>query len=234
MPSPPETFFAMLEELGIELDAGDLDIFQTYLDRLLETNTKFNLTAIRDPAEAWLRHIADSLTLMPMLSALAPGDLVADVGSGGGAPGLPLAIAMPRLRFTLIESTGKKADFLRDVGAEVAPGRIEVLSERAETVGQDRTRRAAYAAAMARALGPLRVALELVMPLVSVGGIGLFIKGSKVSEEIAEASTALRALRCEVLEVAPTPTGRIVVVEKQAPTPRGYPRRPGEPKRAPL
>jgi 16S rRNA (guanine527-N7)-methyltransferase len=234
MPTPPTQFLELADELGVSFDAGDLDLFSRFLDLLLETNEKFNLTAIRDRDEAWIKHIFDSLTLMPLLSDLEPGDCVADVGSGCGSPGLPLAIAMPDLQFMLIESTKKKADFLQFAAEELAPGRVEIVAERAETVGRTPTRRGQCAAVVARALGPLRVSLELTVPLIRPSGLALFIKGARAETEIADAESALNTLRCKVIETLPTPTGRIVVVEKQGGTPSEYPRRPGEPKRDPL
>lgn len=224
----------MAADFGIEFEPHDLDRFQMHLDRLYEANQQFNLTAVRDADEAWVRHIFDSLTLLPLLASLDAGARVADVGSGGGAPGLPLAIAMPELSFTLIESTGKKAEFLKETASALRLENVRVVKERAEVVGADRDHRETYGAVTARALGPLRVALELTTPLLKVGGLGLFIKGAKADEEIAGAKTALRELRTAVIEVVQTPTGRIVVVEKRQPAPRKYPRRPGEPKRAPL
>lgn len=234
MPGPPQAFLDESAAIGVEFDAGDLDRFGRYLDLLLDANTRFNLTAIRDPDEAWQRHILDSLTLLPLLASLDAGERVVDVGSGGGAPGLPLAIAMPDLRFTLVESTGKKAEFLKSASRELGLSNVSVVNARAEDAGRDGAHRDQFALATARALGPLRVALELVMPFVRPGGLGLFIKGAKAEEEIQEAKSALKALGSDVIDVAQTPTGRIVVVEKSRPTDRRYPRRPGEPKRDPL
>lgn len=234
MPTPPARFFELADEIGVAFDDGDLDRFSRFLDRLLEANQSFNLTAVRDPDEAWIRHILDSLTLLPLLSALAPGERVAEVGSGGGAPGLPLAIALPELRFTLIESTKKKADYLRRVAAELCPGRVDVVNERAEMVGRDPAHRERCAMCVARALGPLRTALELTTPLVRPGALVAFIKGARAQEEIADAQRALSLLNCSATSVIESPTGRIVVIEKDRPTPTRYPRRPGEPKRDPL
>jgi 16S rRNA (guanine527-N7)-methyltransferase len=247
--APTDEFLKMAADLGVEFDPGDLERLGQFLALLLETNKTHNLTAITDPAEAWIKHIFDALTLMPFLAALeeeraARGDAaegetgglaVADVGAGGGVPGIPLAIMMPGARFTLVEATGKKAEFLRTAARELGLANVEVVQERAERVGQDhRRRREKYDAAIARALGHLAVVAELTVPLVKVGGLVLAVKGAKADQEVAESAKALSLLRAEHVQTAPTPTGRIVVLSKVAPTPRTYPRRDGEPKRAPL
>lgn len=231
----PAAFREQLAALGVALDAGDEERFGRYLALLLDANTRTNLTAIRTPDEAWTRHIFDSLTLMGVLSELPEGARVADVGSGGGAPGIPLAIAMPFLRFTLIEATGKKAEFLRETVAALGLANVEVVAERAETLGQDHKHwRESFDAVLARAVGKIAVVAELCVPLAKVGGIVALVKGEKAAEEIAEAKRALYALHASVGATVRTPTGTIVVLEKARKTPRDFPRRPGEPKRAPL
>ncbi len=231
---PTEEFLREAGSYGIAFDEGDLEELGLYLALLLEANTRFNLTAITDPAQAWMRHLFDSLTLMPWLIEAGAASVI-DVGSGAGLPGIPLAVAMPGLRVALLEATGKKARFLREVAAALGLRNVEVIGERAETAGRDRARhRERYDAAVARAVGTLPVVLELAAPLVRAGGHILAIKGAKAAQEIEEAAAALRLLRCEVVRTARTPTGTIVVVRKTAPTPRPYPRRPGEPKRSPL
>lgn len=225
----------MADEMGVAFDEGDLDRFSRYLDLLYEANERFNLTAVRSRDEAWTRHIGDSLTLLPMLSELSEGAEVIDVGSGGGAPGLILAIALPDLRFTLVESTGKKARFLEEAAAALELGNVRIVADRAEVVGQDsKHHRGQYDAATARAVGPIAVIAELLVPLLKVGGVGLLIKGQRAEDELKEAQRALKLLRAECVAIVPTPTGRIVCLEKTAPTLREYPRRAGEPKRVPL
>lgn len=248
-PLPPAPGFAdQAAALGIEFEAGDLERLGLYLALLLETNKQFNLTAITDPAEAWTRHILDSLTLIPLLAEAPEGGTVIDVGSGGGLPGLPLAITMPHLRFTLLEATGKKVAFLRDAAAALGLANVEVVQGRAEELGQDRgrrveaagrterehSRRESYDVAVARAVGPMAVIAELTVPLVKVGGQVLLIKGQRAEEELAEAKQALYLLHAHHAGTVDTPTGRVVVLEKARPTPRAYPRKSGEPKRAPL
>ena len=234
--APAPGFLEAASGLGIEFEAGEVERLGLYLALLLEANTSFNLTGITDPAEAWTKHVLDSLTLLPLLADLPEGGRVADVGSGGGAPALPLAIVLPRARFTLIEATGKKAAFLRETARALGLTNVEVVCERAETLGQDRAgRREKYDAVTARALGHLAVAAELTVPLARPsGGRVLLVKGQRAEEEVAESAGALSRLHAGVAGVVPTPTGRVVVVEKRGATPRDYPRRPGEPKRSPL
>lgn len=219
---------------GLQFDPGDLDRLGQFLGLLLDANTRFNLTAIRDPEEAWIRHILDSLTLLPYLAAARTHRLI-DVGSGGGLPGLPLAIALPAVEVTVVESTGKKARFIEEAAATLGLENVKVVHDRAETIGQDHhLHREHYDMAVCRAVGGLNVLLELCSPLVKVGGHVLSIKGDKAPQEIEASKAALHRLHCHVVETSRTATGTIIVVEKQRKTPRLYPRRPGEPKRAPL
>lgn len=230
----PEDFCQAAEELGIAFDPGDLERLGLFLGLVLDANRRFNLTAITKPDEAWCKHVLDSLTLLPYVIA-AGAKRVIDVGSGAGLPGIPLAITMPQVHFRLLEATGKKAAFLEGLISGLALSNVEVINERAETIGHDhRNHRERYDLVVARAVGRMAVLLELTTPLVRVGGHVLAIKGRKAPQEIVEAKQALARLRCRVVEATRTRTGTIVSIEKTGHTPAGYPRRPGEPRRAPL
>lgn len=227
-------FLREAEAYGIAFDPGDVDRLGTYLAMLLDANTRFNLTAITAPDEAWIKHIFDSLTLLPYITS-ADASRVIDVGSGGGLPGLPLAITLPDVSFTLLEATGKKAKFLVEVADALELKNVTVVSERAETVGRDREHhRERYDAVTARAVGKLATLIELTAPLARVEGHVLAIKGARADEEIGAARNALYRLHCKVVDTHRTTTGTIVVIEKLRKTPKLYPRRPGEPRRAPL
>ena len=237
----PETFLSDAEALGLAFDPGDLDRLKRYLSLLYEANARMNLTAIRDPAEAWNRHVLDSLTLVPWVHAAREAAAtegreasLIDVGSGGGLPGLVLACIAPELSITLVEATGKKARFLEETAGTLGLDRVVVLAERAENVGRDPAHREVHDLVTSRAVGPLNVLAEYLVPLARVDGTILATKGSKAEEEIAEARQALYHLHVEVTGVHPTPTGRIVAIAKKRPVPRAYPRAVGEPKRKPL
>ena len=219
--------------LGIDLSGGPGELLARYLMHLLETNRSFNLTSITDLNEAWTKHVLDSLTLVPDLRALPDGAEIVDVGSGGGLPAIPLAIALPMHRFTLLEATAKKGRFLAEAAQQLGLDHVQVVSERAESFGQG-AGRARFDAATSRALSRLPVLLELTLPLLKVGGVSLAIKGEQAQQEIVEADKALSLLHGTVEESRRTATGVVVRVRKNAPTPPRYPRRPGEPKRSPL
>ena len=179
--------------------------------------------------------IADSLVLADHL-----GDdvrRIVDVGSGGGLPGLPLKIVRPDLEVTLIESDQQKAAFLVQAAARLGLKGVEVVAMRAEDAGRDPRYREAFDVAVARALAPLPVLVELCLPLVRLGGRLLAQKTDR--EDIGRAHRAIGLLggRLEAAVASPSGTralGVIVVVAKLSPTPRTYPRRPGVPSRKPL
>ena len=244
----PDRVREMLAAYGVALAAHEFEALGRYLAVLMDANTRTNLTAIRDPEEAWARHLFDALTLIPVLEQVGGVDgtrpRVVDIGSGGGLPGLPLAIAMAGVDFTLVDATKKKTDFLERVAATLGLANVRVVNARAEALGRDRgektpggrvgAHRGAYDAALARAVGRIAVVAELAVPLARVGGLVVLTKGQKADEELGEAGVALGALRAAHAGTIETPTGRLVVLEKTRETPRDYPRRDGEPKRSPL
>ena len=211
---------------------------------LMHANTRMNLTSVREADEAWDKHIFDSLTLIPLLAELDDNSTIIDIGSGGGLPGIPLAIALPNLRFTLMDATKKKCDYLEQVASALGLSNVRVICSRAESLGQDRGEKTAtgradahrehYDIAMARGVGQIPMLAEITVPLVKIGGLVLMTKGQRAEEELTNAKQALHLLHAAHAGTVETPTGRVVVIEKLRRTPRDYPRRDGEPKRAPL
>jgi 16S rRNA (guanine527-N7)-methyltransferase len=178
--------------------------------------------------------VEDSLVL---LEHLGPAKRVVDVGSGGGLPGLPLKIARPDLSVTLIEADQSKAAFLVQACAKLGLTDVEVIARRAEEAGRDARLRESFDLAVARALAPTPVLVELCLPLVRVGGRLLAQKTDK--EEVAAAVRAIELLggSLDALVAAPSSarrSGTVMIVSKVKPTPAAYPRRPGVPGRKPL
>jgi 16S rRNA (guanine527-N7)-methyltransferase len=208
------------------------ELLGEYLDLFLHSAQLFNLTAIRDRAEAWNRHVIESVRLVPHLGA---GTSLLDVGSGGGLPGMVLAIARPDLAVTLLEATGKKARFLEQTAHTLKLENLTVLCDRAELLGAvDSPQRERFDIVTARAVAPLRVLLELTVPFTKVGGLVLAVKGEKAADELTAATNALRELHVVHEQTIRQPTASLVLLRKRGTTPAKYPRRSGEPTRSPL
>lgn len=232
----PAWFDESCQQIGLELSPDERDGLARFLEMLLETNQRFNLTAIKEPDAAWRRHIFESIALLPMLEGVAR---VIDVGSGGGLPGLPLAIIMPDVQFALLEATGKKARFLQESVTALGLSNVTILNDRAENLGQSSAHRQAYDVATARAVGPMNVLAELTMPFVRIDGRVLAVKGARFAEELDEAADAFMKLggaAIEIYEHLPGMEDDSVVIEltKLEQTPKIYPRSPGTPKHDPL
>jgi len=229
LPSPPDP---ATDEALQALAPRQRRLLSEYLDLFLHSAQLFNLTAIRDRAEAWERHIVESVRLLPHLG---PGRSLLDVGSGGGLPGMVLAIARPELAVTLLEATGKKARFLEQTGRTLQLENLTVLCDRAELAGAvDSAHRESFDIVTARAVAPLRTLLELTVPFAKVGGLVLAVKGEKAADELAAAASALSELNVVHEQTVRHPTASVVLLRKRGGTPAKYPRRSGEPTRSPL
>ncbi len=230
----PIDFMTTATSLGITISDQTAKTLDAFLILLYDANSKFNLTAVKTPEEAWQKHILDSLTLMPLLQGV-DAQSVCDVGSGGGLPGIPLAIALPDISFTLLETTGKKARYLKETVETLKLDNVVVLQDRAESIGAYKSKhRDAYDVVTARAVGILPKLLELTVPMAKVGGFVFAIKGQKAETEINDSKRAMETLGVFATDVIETPTGRIVILEKDRLTPKKYPRQPGDIKHSPL
>ncbi|WP_428389465.1 16S rRNA (guanine(527)-N(7))-methyltransferase RsmG [Mucisphaera sp.] len=227
--------------LGFEIEEETWKRLGRYLGLLLATNQTMNLTAIREPEAAWSRLILDSLTVLPAFESLPEEQArVLDVGTGGGLPGMPLAIARPDLSFTLVDSTQKKIGFLNEVADRLGLTRVKAVAGRAETLGHQSGYRQQFDLVVSRAVGPLPVLLEFTLPFVRVGGWCVAMKGPKAEQELADSGDALAALgggEVQVVEAYPESFENdlvLVLIQKDRATPKTYPREPGLPKRSPL
>lgn len=225
--------------LGIALTEPAVAAWRQHCELLAAYSARAGLTAISDPAEVAIKHVLDSLSGL-LVRDIRPGEQVADVGPGGGFPGLVLAAARPQARYTLIEANRRRAAFLAQAARELGLSQVTVVAARAEEAGQDPRHREQYHLVVSRAVAPLPVLLELCLPLARVGGQALAYKGPEAEVEVTRSAAALAALGGRVAEAMPLalPRGmgerRLVLVAKERPTPAQYPRRPGTPAKRPL
>ena len=212
---------------GATLSPQQHELFGRYLDLLLAANQRMNLTRITDRESAELHHVGDALTL---LRYLPPGRLkIADVGSGVGVPGMPLAIARPDAQVVLIESTRKKAAFLTDASQKLGLQNLRVCDLRAEDVGRSSTLRESFDIVVARAVATLDWLAEWCLPLLKKGGKMLAMKGERAAAELPAAGHAIHLMGGGSPDVHPadlpgTQHHVIVEIRKIKTTPAAYPR----------
>jgi 16S rRNA (guanine527-N7)-methyltransferase len=220
------------------LPPGFADACQRFVELLLEANDRLNLTRVVEPGEVARLHLLDAVAALPLLEPLSPARAL-DLGSGGGVPGVPLAIARPGVHWTLVDSVGRKVDALRGFAVALELRNVDALADRAELLGRASAHREAYDLVTARACAALPVLAEYALPLLRVGGTLLAWKGPISDEELHAGDVAVAELGGGAAVVHPTGlpvlgNHRFVVVRKERPTPARYPRRPGEPGRRPL
>jgi 16S rRNA (guanine527-N7)-methyltransferase len=235
-----ERLLAELPDLAARLPDGFPAAAEAYVRLLLEANRRLNLTRVVEPAAVARLHLLDAVAALPLLDRGTP-TRVADLGSGGGVPAIPLALARPATDWVLVDSVRKKASALSAFVAALGLRNVRVVAERAEVLGRDRGHRERYDAVTARACAPLPVLVELALPLLSTGGSLLAWKGplTESDEEVRRGRVAAGQLGAGLLRIEesgiPVLGGHtFVVVPKERPTPARFPRRPGEPSRRPL
>ena len=226
-------------ELPVVLTDEQLAAFAVYYDFLLEYNEKVNLTRNTEPLDVAVKHFADSLSLL-QTGWLPPGGRVADIGTGAGFPGIPLAIMRPDLRVVLVDSLRKRTVFLTEAVQKLALVNVTVVWSRAEDLGRNPDFRERFDIVLARAVAELNVLTELCLPLAKPGGAFVAMKGPKAEAELAAAGRAITLLGGGGVAVvsATLPllaeTRTIIRIDKQRPTSAKYPRKAGIPERLPL
>lgn len=237
-----EELAARARRLGIEFSPLQSAQFKVYRQALLAWNQRVNLTAITSPEEVDTKHFLDSLTVAVALGLVAGAGApsVLDVGSGGGFPGLPLKIAFPDLRVSLLEVTQKKAAFLTYVKDTLGLFDVEVINARAEDAGQNPKYRERYDVVVTRAVAAMPALAELTLPFCRAGGRVIAQKKGDISGELANAQDSVSALGGRFGQSVPITVPDLgedrvlVVLEKIAATPGRYPRRAGAPKKHPI
>ena len=230
------------KELGIRLTSLQLDQFETYFRELADWNQRMNLTSVVEYEEVQVKHFLDSLTVVLAVPGGLGGGLesVIDVGAGPGFPGLPLKLVYPDLRLALVESVGKKTDFLKHLVSTLGLSGVEVYTGRAERLAHQPELREAFDLVVTRALARLPVLAEYTLPFCVTGGVMVALKHGGIDAELAGAAHALEELGGRMRKVTPvevtglTDNRILVAVDKIGSTPERFPRRPGIPAKRPL
>ncbi len=206
-----------------------------YVDAIFKENEKLDLTAA-DRKDFLRYHVADALAIAELIST-KPGHMVVDIGSGQGIPGVVVAIELPKVNVTLIESAKKKAEFLSHVVELLDLKNVEVINARVEDFCRNEGK-AHFDIALARGVGKLSILVEYALPLLKIGGIFLPQKGRTVNEELIKAKRALEILGGDVEMLKWYRISNrllcIPVIRKMKETPSRYPRRPGIPSKRPI
>ena len=227
------TLSAGLPELGLELPEQTKQTLCDFGCAVVKQNEVMNLTAITAPDQVAKLHLLDSLSVLK--AAELHGKRIIDVGCGAGFPGVPLKIACPGMKLTLLDSLGKRMNWLSEVLPKLGV-EAECVTARAEDAAAQR--RESYDYATSRAVARLNILLELTAPFVKVGGAVLAMKGTAAAEELEEAKNAIRQLGLKLEAVKEFPVDgtshSVIVLRKVRPTPAQYPRRYAKIKQSPL
>ena len=232
------------KQMNITLSEKQLEQFDTYMNMVIEKNQVMNLTAITDPEEFALKHFADSLSLIPAIPELKyisekPVTMV-DVGTGAGFPSVPLKIAYPNIQLTLLDSLNKRISFLDNVVSTLGLENVTTIHARAEEGGRRKDLRDTFEVVTSRAVANLSTLTEYCLPYAKVGGLFISYKSGNIDEELASAERAIKLLGGKLenvvhFQLADTDNSRsFVLIRKEKPTPKAYPRKPGTAKREPL
>lgn len=227
------------KQLGIELTDRQVEQFMRYKELLQEWNEKMNLTAITEDREVMTKHFLDCMTINNALD-MAKQKTVIDIGTGAGFPGLVIKIAFPHLKVTLVDALKKRLTFLEEVIKELELEDIVCVHSRAEDLGKNKSYREGFDICASRAVANLAVLSEYTLPFVKINGYLIALKGQKLDEELVQGEKAVAILggELEVVVDATVPftdlNHKIAKIKKVRQTASKYPRKAGEPTKAPL
>ncbi len=223
---------------GWQPNEEQLQQFQNFYELLAMANKSLNLTRILEPEDFWEKHLWDSL--QPILTAPQLAGATMDLGTGGGFPGIPIAIAHPDWPVTVADSTAKKINFIRSSYTTIPLENVVALVDRAETLGRDPAHRDHYQLVTIRAVAEPAVCAEYAVPLLAIGGTAILYRGHWTEEDSATLESAVEQLGASISQVSqfttPLTQGlrHCIYLQKNAPTPIKFPRAVGTPTQKPL
>ena len=225
------------EKLNINLSNDQIEKFYKYMNILLKWNEFMNLTAITNPDEIILKHFIDSLSINEYINE---NDKIIDVGTGAGFPGIPLKIVNEEAEMMLLDSLNKRLNFLEEVIKENNLSKIETLHSRAEDAGRNNLYREKYDIAVSRAVAPMNILAEYLLPFVKIQGKCIFMKSAKIEEELEESKKAIELLggrieKIDKFNLINTEISRsVIIIRKIKNTPDKYPRKAGDISKKPI
>ncbi len=231
--------YEMAQKTEIEITDKQLEQFQIYFDYMIEMNQVMNLTAITEMKEVVLKHFIDSVSIMKYYSFKEVKNVI-DVGTGAGFPGIPLAIVLPEVQFTLMDSLNKRIKFLNQVIEKCGLNNVTCIHSRAEDLGRDSIHREKYDICVSRAVANLSILLEYCIPFVKVGGKFISYKSVLAEDELSKTQSAQKELSCSLndnisFEIPDTDYQRCFLsFQKEKKLKNKYPRQSGMPKKNPL
>ncbi len=239
-----------MQQIKIDLTQNQINQFYTYMQLLIEWNEKMNLTAITEPNEVILKHFVDSATIIKHIKARSTKEndttpnsektKLIDIGTGAGFPGIPIKIIRPDIEIVLLDSLNKRITFLNEVIKKLQLEKITAIHARAEEAGKNKKYREQFDIVTSRAVANMSTLSEYTIPLIKVGGKGIYMKGSEIEEELEKSKKAIQVLggKIEKVESFNLPSTNIkrnnVIIHKKSTTSGKYPRKPGLAKKEPI
>ena len=228
-----------LELMGGPSDEVTVNKYQQYMEGVLDWNEKVNLTNITDPEEFVIKHFIDSIICIDYPELEEAGKII-DVGTGGGFPGVPLAIAAPDKEFILMDSLNKRLKIIDELCGQIGIGNVTTVHARAEELAKNKAHREQYDLCVSRAVANMATLAEYCLPFIKVGGCLMAYKGPDAEREVEEARKALYLLGGHVEEIREGNLKefgidhKVVIIKKVKNTPSKFPRKAGTPAKEPL
>ncbi len=224
------------EKNNIQISNEEIEKLYIYMKEILEWNEKVNVTAIKDEKEFIVKHFIDSLTIEKYI---ANGEKVLDIGTGAGFPGIPIKITKNKSHVDLVDSVKKKLNVIRDIIPKIKVEDIECIHTRAEDLAKNVKYRESYDVVTSRAVANLTTLVEYMLPFAKVGGKIICMKGPNVEEELTESKKAISILggkieQIENINIDSDYERNIIIIKKEKPTPKQYPRGQGKPLKEPI